>query len=90
MPKKTKARELVSRYSTKAATLQVEMAMGRSRPVLTNREMAAQIGLKEDVFSRKINLSRSSFSLEEFGAIADFFNAPVGWPMLPADVKKVE
>lgn len=85
MPKKAK---IVSRYSIKEATLRVEKAMGRSRPKIQNKELAAAVGMAEDVFSRKMRRSRSTFTLDELGAIADFFDAPVGWPVLDGDVAR--
>jgi hypothetical protein len=85
MPKKA---QRVSRYSTKEAALRIERAMGRSRPVLSNKEVAAAIEMTDDLFSRKLRMKRSTFTLEEMGAIADFFDAPPGWPVLDADVRK--
>lgn len=87
MPKKLQIR---SRYSIREATLRVEKAMGRSRPQIQNKELAAAIGMSDDVFSRKLRRSRSEFSLDELGAIADFFSAPAGWPVLDADVVRRE
>ena len=87
MPKKP---EYVTRYSIKVATLRIEQAMGRSRPIVTNRELAAAIGMAPDVFSRKMRGARSSFTLDELGAIADWFGVPLdsAWPVLDADVAR--
>lgn len=85
VPKKA---NIVSRYSIKEATLRVEKAMGRSRPQVQNKELAGALGMAEDVFSRKMRLSRSTFTLDELGAIADFFDAPDGWPVLDANVAR--
>ena len=79
---------VVSRYSIKEATLRVERAMGRSRPPISNKELWTALGMTEDVFSRKIRMSRSEFTLDELGAIADYFEAPQGWPIVDADVVK--
>jgi hypothetical protein len=85
MPKKAK---IVSRYSIKEATLRVEKAMGRSRPPIQNKELASALGMGEDVFSRKMRMKRSTFTLDELGAIADFFEAPDGWPVLDGSVSR--
>lgn len=75
-----------SRYSIVEATLRVQKAISRSRPRLLDKDVAKAIGMSVDVFSRKMNRNRSEFTLDELGAIADFFNAPPGWPILDADV----
>jgi hypothetical protein len=87
MPPKKKA-PIASRYSIKEATLRIEKAMGRSRPRVQNKELAGALGMDEGVFSRKMRQSRSTFSLDELGAIADFFEAPPGWPVLDGDVAR--
>ena len=79
----------VSRYSLAKACLNVETAMGRSRPPVLNKELAAEMGLNEGTFSHKLrNTAKSSFTIEELGLIADWFNAPAGWPFVDADVRK--
>jgi hypothetical protein len=85
VPKKA---NIVSRYSIKEATLRIEKAMGRSRPPIQNKELAAAIGMAADVFSRKMRITRSTFTLDELGAIADFFEAPEGWPILDGNVAR--
>lgn len=77
-----------SRYSMKRACANIELAMGRSKPQIQNKELAQAIGLSEDVFSRKLRQARSSFTLEELGLVADFFGAPPGWPMVDADARR--
>jgi hypothetical protein len=75
-----------SRYSMARACANIELAMSRSNPPLLDKEVADAIGMAKDLWSRKMSRSRSSFSLEELGQVADFFHAPPGWPVLDADV----
>lgn len=80
----------ISRYSMKETCLRIQKAAARSRPPLRDKEMAAAAGLTKDKYSRKIRMSRSTFTLEELGLIADFFDAPPGWPVVDADVRRIE
>lgn len=82
-------RRLVSRYSIAEATAEVRKAMGRSRPPVADKVMAAELGLNPGSFSAKINMTRSTFTVEEFGKVADFFDAPPGWPFVHGDVRRV-
>lgn len=84
MPSK---RRRVGRYSVREATAEVRKAMDRSVPPLLDKEVAAELDLDAGTFSYKIRMTKSSFSVEEFGVIADFFRAPPGWPFVHADVR---
>lgn len=54
----------------------------RSRLGLSTRELAARAGLEGSAWYRKMRQTGSSFTLEEFGRIADALDAPEGWPFV--------
>jgi hypothetical protein len=81
-------RRPVGRYSTREATTEVRKAMDRSLPPILDKEMAAHLGLDAGTFSYKIRMTKSSFTIEELGVIADFFRAPPGWPFVHGDVRR--
>lgn len=86
MPRK---RRPAGRYSVAEATAEVRKALERSRPPILDKEMAAVIGVDAGTFSYKIRMTKSSFTVEEFGVIADYFSAPAGWPFVHGDVRRV-
>lgn len=65
--------------------------MEQSRPPVQDKELGAALGVSKGSFSNKIHMTKSSFSIEEFGAIADFFDAPEGsgWPFVPSHVRRL-
>jgi hypothetical protein len=79
----------VSRYSLQECCIRIVKAMGRSRPKVLRKRLAAELEMDEGTFSHKIrNTPKSSFTIEEIGLVADWFNAPAGWPFIDADVRK--
>ena len=76
-----------SRYSVAECCLRIEKAMGRSRPAVLNKQLAAELDMNPGTFSHKLrNTGKSTFTVEELGLIADWFDAPPGWPFIDADV----
>lgn len=83
-------RRPVGRYSVKEATAEVRKAMDRSAPPILDKEMAAHLDLDPGSFSNKIRMTKSSFTVEEFGVVADFFDAPPGWPFVHGNVRRMQ
>jgi hypothetical protein len=50
------------------------------------KAICAAIGLEKWDWSRKVRLDRSSFSIAELGLIADYLDAPTGWPFVATEV----
>lgn len=50
------------------------------------KEICAAVGLEKWDWSRKVRLDRSSFSIQELGLIADYLDAPTGWPFVALEV----
>lgn len=58
------------------------------------KEVYSAIGMKQSAWSRKMMDKESRFSLEELGAVADFFSQRVGkpltgWPLVDVEVSDI-
>lgn len=81
-----------SRYSHKAAVEEVERV--RLLLGMSQQEVALGIGISESSYSQKRRNIANSFSLEEFGRLADFFSRLtvrplIGFPFLGAQLQDV-
>jgi len=48
----------------------------------TNYEVGEAVGLSGSAWYRKLHRRGSTFTLEEFGSIAEALDAPEGWPFV--------
>jgi transcriptional regulator with XRE-family HTH domain len=71
-----------SRYSYKAATTEIEKEISAGERG-TQKDVASYLNLTEQQFSHRMRGVNAKFTVEHFGAIADFFKAPAGWPFVP-------
>lgn len=54
---------------------------------ILDKTLASVVGVSPGQFSRKIHMTgESKFTVEEFGALADFFQAPPGWPFISIEL----
>lgn len=79
MPRTAKSRPPPGRYTLDRATLEIEEQL-RRRGRGAQKEVALAIGLDEQAFSHKMRGGKTRFTVEEIGRIADYWNAPRGWP----------
>lgn len=70
-----------SRYSYRAAVLEVEKEIAEAERGV-QKQLANELGLTEPQFSHRMRGKNAKFQVEHFGAIADFFKAPQGWPFV--------
>lgn len=71
-----------SRYSYREATLEIERQLVK-RDRGAQKEVAGYCNLTEQQFSHRMRGVNAFFKIEHFGAIADFWKAPPGWPFVP-------
>jgi hypothetical protein len=68
------------RYDEREIAARVEkLRKGRKVEVKT---ICAAVGLEKWDWSRRVRLDRSSFTIPELSAIADYLHAPIGWPFI--------
>ncbi len=85
MPKPLATRPRPGRYTYEAAALEVAKAIGR-RGRGTHKALAADLELTSQQLSHRLAGELARFDLEQLGRIADFFDAPPGWPLIPWDL----
>jgi hypothetical protein len=71
-----------SRYSYQRATAEVEREIS-DRGVGAQKQVAGYLNLTEQQFSHRMRGAYAKFSVQHFGAIADHFKMPQGWPFVP-------
>jgi hypothetical protein len=54
----------------------------RARVGMPAKQLYEAVGLSGDKWYRKVRGQGSTFTLDEFGAIADVLEAPEGWPFV--------
>jgi hypothetical protein len=79
-----KGRSPGGRFDEREISARVEK-LRRDRGVEV-KEICAAIGLEKWDWSRKVRLDRSTFSIRELGLIADYLDAPTGWPFVAPEV----
>lgn len=68
------------RWTLEVVTARVIARMKeRNVPV---KAACAALGIDAPSFSRKANLDRSGFTIDEFAQLADMLDAPPGWPFI--------
>lgn len=87
MPRQRPGRS--GRYDHRVIALRIERMMTDSG--LLAKQVAAEVGLSEAAWSKKMHLNQSSFTLEELGRVADAFSRLthrklIGWPFIDADL----
>lgn len=75
----------VGRYSTKAVSLEIAAAIKRKGRG-THKALAAHMGWGHTQLSHRLAVDTTRWRIEEIGAIADFLDAPPGWPFVAWDV----
>jgi len=50
------------------------------------KQLCAVLEIDEGSYSRKVNLDRSSFRIDEISLIAEELAAPIGWPFIDEDL----
>ncbi len=83
MPKQLPSPTPESRYSYRRVVDEIENQIDR-RGIGAQKAVAAAIGLDESAFSHRLTGAKSKFNIEQLGAIADHWDAPAGWPFIPA------
>lgn len=82
MPRELATPPPPSRYSYRAATKEIEREISAGERG-TQKDVANYCNLTEQQFSHRMRGVNAKFTVEHFGAIADFFKAPPGWPFVP-------
>jgi hypothetical protein len=84
VPRKPKAeRRVVGRYSQAAVRAEIRAALDRIAERGTHKRLSLALGLgTSQQLTHRLN-GWYDFSLEELGAAADFFEAPIAWPFVP-------
>ncbi len=70
-----------SRYSYGRLTEEIERAIS-SRQDITQKDVASYINLTEPQMTHRMKGRYAKFTIEHIGGIADFLDAPDGWPLL--------
>lgn len=84
VPKKSKSqRAITSRYSQRLVTAEIRQALARKNERGTHKKLADALGLETSQQLSHRLAGDYAFSVEELGAVADFFDAPLGWPFIP-------
>ena len=86
MPKSLPVPPPPSRYSYRAAVEEIGRCIDEEAKKpngLTQKQIAGAANLDESAFSHRRTGAKSKLTLEHIGAIADFLNAPPGWPFVP-------
>lgn len=73
------------RYSAKQVSLAIAEAIARKGRG-THKALAAHMGWDSTQLSHRLAGDTVRWKLEGIGAIADFLNAPPGWPFVPWDI----
>jgi hypothetical protein len=73
------------RYSAKQVSLEITAAIKRKGRG-THKELAAHMGWDSTQLSHRLAGDTTRWKIEQIGAIADFLEAPPGWPFLPWEV----
>jgi hypothetical protein len=73
------------RYSLPAVALEIAHQIGRQGRG-THKALAAHMGISSQQLSHRLAIDTTRLKLEEIGVIADFFNAPPGWPFVAWDI----
>lgn len=79
------------RYDYRVIVLRIERM--RIECGLMAKQIAADVGLSEAAWSKKMSMNQSSFSLDELGRVAEAFakasGKPLtGWPFVDPDVSR--
>jgi hypothetical protein len=86
MPKQLPTPTPESRYSYRRAADEVAAEIDERTDLEGpgfQKQVAGAIGLDESAFSHRLTGVKSKFTIEQLGAIADFLQAPPGWPFVP-------
>lgn len=85
VPPRSKAPRFGGRYDIRELTIRVVRLMAKRG--VTAKQAYSHLGIDKSTWSIKVNLSGTSgFTLWEFGELADFLEAPVGWPFIPEEL----
>jgi hypothetical protein len=76
-----------SRYSYEAMTVEIGRVLSRLGRG-SYKQAAAACKLTATGFSQRMRGAESRFRVEHLGAIADMTNAPRGWPLMEAALKR--
>jgi hypothetical protein len=75
------------RYSLAAVAVEIANQIGRQGRG-THKALAAHLGITSQQLSHRLAIDTARLKIEEIGSIADFFNAPPGWPFVAWDVSE--
>lgn len=70
------------RYSLRKVALEIDEQL-RIRGRGSQKEAAGALGITEQAFSAKLRGVHSNWSVDEIGRLADYWDAPSGWPWIP-------
>lgn len=82
MPRSLPSPPPPSRYAYRRIVEEIEAQID-IRGVGAQKAVAAYVNLDESAFSHRLTGVKSKFTVEQLGAIADFWKAPAGWPFIP-------
>ncbi|MEI8352412.1 MAG: hypothetical protein WCG36_08885 [bacterium] len=87
MPRKSRHQRplLAGRYSQSRVSAEINAAIDRGERG-THKRLSLALGLRTTQQLSHRRKSQYEWSLEEIGVVADFFNAPIGWPFVPWDI----
>lgn len=77
-----------SRYSREAAVAEVVAELADRAGDEPQKAVAQAIGLDEAQFSHRLADRKSHFSIEQLGAMADYWRMPPGWPFVPISISE--
>jgi hypothetical protein len=84
VPRKPKTeRRIAGRYSQAAVRAEIRAAIDRKNERGTHKQLSIALGLALSQQLTHRMKGAYEFSVEELGAAADFFEAPIGWPFIP-------
>lgn len=63
--------------------ISAEIEAVRRKQDKTVKETAAAVGIDRKVWYKKRDLDGSSFSFRDISLLAEYFDAPPGWPYIP-------
>jgi hypothetical protein len=84
MPKPLPSQPPTSRFSYRRVVEEIEAQID-GRGIGAQKAVAGYVNLDESAFSHRLTGVKSKFTVEQLGAIADFWRAPTGWPFIPWD-----
>lgn len=72
---------LTARYTTPQVHLEILARIAKGERG-THSSLAAHLGMSSQHLTHKLGKDRTEWRIEDLSAIADFFDAPPGWPLV--------